>query len=247
MTTAIHDKIRVTMPELFHQGWNNLPGVTVTGREITIDPATHFFRYENPTWLLCDWEGVARDLMGEQESADAALEQIVLDYIKKNSRSTNDPAEVLATAYQIYSYLFRDEHLTDPAIAAMGITRAHLRMLAEMGTMMALNRVELDGKISNVGPTWMFAEACKVVYGIDGHEAEVVDELYHSTWFTEGRRIEQVKAHAALGGRLVHGCQSAVNMAGGCIVAFGTDIDAFRRELSGFRDEWIDRVRACAE
>ncbi|GAA4235609.1 hypothetical protein GCM10022254_43210 [Actinomadura meridiana] len=57
----------------------------------------------------------------------------------------------------------------------------------------------------------------------------------------------QVKAHVALGGRLVHGCQSGqeVNMAGGCVVPFGADIGRFRDELSAFRHEWIERVRAC--
>jgi hypothetical protein len=49
MTTAVQDGIRVTMPEQFHEGWNRLPGVTVAGSEITIDPAAYFFRYENPT------------------------------------------------------------------------------------------------------------------------------------------------------------------------------------------------------
>jgi hypothetical protein len=248
-TTAVEDVVRAQMPEPFHDGWNRFEGVTVTGHTITIHPPTYFFRYENqnPTWLLCDWDGVKRDLLGVQETAEAALEQIVLDYINAHGRSTGDPAEVLGTAWQVYSYLFRDEHLADPAIASMGITHGHLRMLTEMGTMMALNRVELTGEITNVGPAWMFAEACKVVYGITGREAEVIDEAYHGTWFNESRRIEQIKAHAALGGRLVHGCQSQANMAGGCTVAYGTDIDRFRRELSGFREEWISRVRACAE
>jgi hypothetical protein len=43
-------------------------------------------------------------------------------------------------------------------------------------------------------------------------------EVYHSTWFNESRRIESVKAHAALGGRLVHGCQSVPNQSGGACV-----------------------------
>jgi hypothetical protein len=247
MTTTVQDIIRAEMSEPLHSGWNLITGVTVAGNTITIDPSAYFFRYENPTWTICDWEGVKRDLLGVQESADTALEQTVVDYIKAHGRSTSDPAEVLAIVWEVYSYLFRQEHLNAPDISAMGLTGKHLRMLTEMGTMMALNRVELNGEISNVGPAWMFPEACKVVYGVQGREAELIDEAYHGTWFNETRRIEQIKAHAALGGRLVHGCQSQANMAGGCTVAYGTNIDRFHRELSGFRQEWIERVRACAE
>ncbi|MFC5183199.1 hypothetical protein [Actinomadura harenae] len=119
--------------------------------------------------------------------------------------------------------------------------------LVEMGVMMALNRVELSGEISNVGPAWMFGEAAHVVYGLGTEEAELIDELYHGSWFNEPRRVEQVKAHVALGGRLIHGCQSGteVNMAGGCVAPFGVDIAAFRRELNAFRDAWVEQVRAC--
>jgi hypothetical protein len=61
----------------------------------------------------------------------------------------------------------------------------------------------------------------------------------------EARRIESVKAHAALGGRLVHGCQSQVDMRGGCVVPYGVDLTEFRRELRAFGDDWIERVHAC--
>ncbi|MER6808798.1 hypothetical protein ABT299_05925 [Spirillospora sp. NPDC000708] len=94
-----------------------------------------------------------------------------------------------------------------------------------MGTMMALNRVEMSGEITNVGPAWMFGEAAKVVFGLTTAEAEMIDELYRGSWFNEPRRVEQVKAHVALGGRLVHGCRSGVevDMAGGCVAPFGFD------------------------
>ncbi|WP_190853735.1 hypothetical protein [Actinomadura sp. RB99] len=61
-----------------------------------------------------------------------------------------------------------------------------------MGTMMALNRVELSGEITNVGPAWMFGEAAKVVFGLTTAEAEMIDELYRGSWFNEPRRVEQV-------------------------------------------------------
>jgi hypothetical protein len=249
MTTTVQDIIRAEMPEPLHSGWNRISGVTVAGNSLTIDPASYFFRYENPTWILCDWEGVKRDLLGVQESPDTALEQTVVDYIKAHGHSTSDPAEVLASAWEVYSYLFRQEHLSDPAIERMGVTARDLRILTEMGTVMALNRIEQSGDISNIGPAWMFGEAAKVVFDLSTSEAERVDELYHGGWFNESRRLEQVKAHAALGGRLVHGCQSGteINMAGGCVAPYGTDIDRFRQELGRCRTGWIDQVRACGK
>lgn len=43
----------------------------------------------------------------------------------------------------------------------------------------------------------------------------MLDEVCYSVWFNESRRIESVKAHTALGGQLVHGCQSVPNQSGG--------------------------------
>lgn len=245
--TATAQIIRAEMPAPFHPGWNRIPGVEISGSTLTIDPAEYFFRFDNATWIVCDWDGVRADLLGAKETSDTAVEQIALEYVKAHGLDTNDPATVLAVAWHVYSYLFRPEHLDSPDIQALGVTFEHLRMLIEMGTMMALNRVELDGSITNVGPAWMFPEASKVVYQLGHPDAEKLDELYHGTWFNEPRRVESVLAHAALGGRLVHGCQSGANMAGGSVVAYGTDIEAFRRNLGAFRTEWIDRVRACAE
>lgn len=47
--------IEVELPEPFHEGWNRIAGITVAGSRLTIDPALYFFRYENPTWIVCDW------------------------------------------------------------------------------------------------------------------------------------------------------------------------------------------------
>lgn len=238
--------IRTEFPEAFHPGWNAIPGVSVDGRRLTIDTAKYFFRYTNPSWIICDWDQVARDLLGVQETSEQAIEQIALTYLREHGRATTDPAEVLLTAWRVYSYLFGAEHLAD--MRALNVNESHLRMLTEMGTVMALNRVEMSGEISNVGPAWMFPEACKVVYGLNDDDASLVDELYHGSWFNESRRIEKIKAHVALGGRLVHGCQSNAggpDMAGGCVAPYGADIDRFRRELLGFRDEWLQAVRAC--
>lgn len=246
MAIASAEIIRAEMPEEFHPGWAKLPGVSIDGTTLTIDPDQYFFRYDNPSWLVCDWGRVCSDLLGAHESGNAAMEQLALDYVKANARTTHDPAEVLTIAWQAYSFLFREEHLEGSDLPS-GVTADHLRMLTEMATMMALNRVEQSGDITNIGPAWMFAEAVKVAYGIDDAEAELVDELYHGTWFNESRRIEKIKVHAALGGRLVHGCQSSIyqDMAGGCVVPYGTDINRFRAQLATFRTDWIARVRAC--
>jgi hypothetical protein len=246
---ATRQIIRVRFPEAFHHGWNAISGVTAQGTALTIDPEAYFFRYTNPTWVVCDWDSVAADLVNVSETTDSAIEQIALDYVRTHGQVTDDPAEVLSIAYQAYSWLFRAEHLSDPGLMELGVTAQHRRMLTEMGTMMALNRVELTGEITNVGPAWMFGEAAKVVYGIEGAEAELLDELYHGTWFNETRRIESVKAHVALGGRLVHGCQSGteINMAGGAVAPYGADMDRFRLELGTFRHTWIQAVRACGK
>jgi outer membrane murein-binding lipoprotein Lpp len=59
------------------------------------------------------------------------------------------------------------------------------------------------------------------------------------------RRIESIKAHAALGGRLVHGCQSVPNQSGGAVVPYGASIDRFRQDLDAFRAEWLAAIRSC--
>ncbi|GAA4908266.1 hypothetical protein [Streptomonospora salina] len=249
MTGVIAETISVDLPSAFNQGWNRLPGVTAVGTLLIIDPGEFFFRNESSTWTVCDWEGVRNDVLSARETDDTTIEQMALDYLRDHGRTTSDAAEVLSVAWEVYSYLFRSEHLEDPSLQRMGVGEKHLRMLREMGTVMSLNRVEQDGHISNVSPAWMFGEACRVVYDATETDAELVDELYHGGWFNEPRRIEQVKAHTALGGRLVHGCQSSVykNMAGGAVVPFGADIDRFRTELGDFRDEWIQKVRDCAK
>ncbi|TDD61964.1 hypothetical protein E1293_44450 [Actinomadura darangshiensis] len=237
--------IQVEFTSEFHPGWNKIAGVSVTGKNVRIDIGEYFFRYENPSWLVCDWTGVRDELLNAIETEATAVEQMALDHIREHGRTTDDPGDVLKIAEETTSFLFRDELLSEPGLVQLGVKARHLRMLREVGTLMALNRVELSGKISNVGPAWMFPVACKVVYGLEETEARLVDELYHGTWFDERRRVEAVKANAALGGKLVHGCQSQVDMRGGAVVPFGVDLTEFRRELRHFGDDWIERVEAC--
>ncbi|MDS1270730.1 hypothetical protein RIF23_10505 [Lipingzhangella sp. LS1_29] len=242
--------ISTTLPEAFHPGWNKLPGFTATGRSITIHPATFFYKYDNPApeWLICDWVGVRDRLLPARETGETTVEQMALDYVRAHARTTHDAAEVLRIAWEVYSFLFRESHLADPALQRMGVEPRHLRVLREMACVMALNRVETNGAISNVNPSWLFGIAAKVVYDLSEEEATSVDELYHGTWFNEPRRIEQVLAHAALGGRLVHGCQSSiyVNMAGGAILPFGADVARFQADLARFKDDWVEKIEACA-
>jgi hypothetical protein len=241
--TAAPPVIRATLPAPLDPGWSRLASLEVHGSTLTIDPG-YWFRFENPSWLVCDWTGVRDDLLPVTETGERALEQTVLDYIRAHGRTTTDPAEVLATAWHVNAYLFRDDLLPVAGLEAIG--PAELRMLREAATLMALNKVETNGHISNISPTWFFGAAIPLVFDLDEQAGQLIDETYHGTWFNEPRRIESVKAHAALGGRLVHGCQSAPNQSGGVVAPYGTDISAFRDELATMRADWISAVRKPA-
>ncbi|MFD4480423.1 hypothetical protein ACFWPU_30510 [Streptomyces sp. NPDC058471] len=242
-TTAQTMPFSVVLPEPFTPEWSRIDGITVNGTTITVDPARYFFRYENPTWLLVDWALVQSELLDAAETSKQAVEQCALEFVQAHAHTTDDPAKVLQVAYQVASYLFRDEHLDIPGL---DVTEQELKALREATTIMALNRVELDGHLSNVGPCWFFPVATSVVFGFDEAEGKRVDELYHGGWFNETRRRESVLAHAALGGRLVHGCQASADMAGGCVLAYGTDLGAFRTELNDVRHDWMERVVAMS-
>jgi hypothetical protein len=231
----------VELPQKFTPEWNRIDGITVDGHTITVDPAQYFFRYDNPTWLLVDWDLVTTELLPARESDEQAVEQRALEFVRAHSTSTNNPAKVLATAYEVAAYLYRDAHMNIPGL---NVTPTQLRALREATTLMALNRVELDGHLANIGPCWFFPVATSVVFGFTEKEGKTLDELYHGGWFNETRRRESVLAHAALGGRLVHGCQASADMAGGCVLAYGTDLDGFRTELNQVRHDWMDKVAA---
>jgi hypothetical protein len=242
-TTAPPTTISVELPEQFDSRWARLPGITIDGRTISIDPAAYFFRFNAASWLVCDWDTVRDQFLDTRETGEIALEQAALDFIRTHARSTSDAAEVLSIAWQVYSYLFREELLPVPGLDRIG--SAELRMLREAATLMALNKVELDGTISNIGPCWFFPAATSVVFDLDDDAGAMLDEVYHATWFNESRRIESVRAHVALGGRLVHGCQSVPNQSGGACVPYGASIDQFRDDLAQFRQEWLTAVYAC--
>lgn len=243
MTVATPALISVDLPEAFDPRWSRLPGITVEGNTIALDPEQYFFRFDEASWLIADWDLVREQLLPVNESAEEALEQTSLRFIRAYAHTTTDPAEVLRTAWHVYSYVFRDELL--PVAGLEEIGPDELRMLRQAATLMALNKVKPDGSIVNVGPCWFFPAATQVVFDVDEAKGNMIDEVYHSTWFNESRRVESVKAHAALGGRLVHGCQSAPNQSGGALVPYGASIDRFRQDLAGFRDNWLQAVYAC--
>ncbi|WP_062214106.1 hypothetical protein [Streptomyces sp. NBRC 109706] len=243
MTATAPSTISVELAQAFDPRWSRLPGITVDGPTLSINPAEYFFRFDSASWLVCDWHLVRNQLLNVEETAEAALEQTALEFIRSNSRSTTDAAEVLAIASRVYSYLFRDELLPVGGLEQVGPDE--LRMLREAATLMALNKVEPDGTISNVGPCWFFPAATSVVFDLDETTGGMIDEVYHSTWFNESRRVESIKAHAALGGRLVHGCQSVPDQSGGACLPYGASIETFRTGLRAFRDEWLTAVYAC--
>lgn len=234
--------IVVQLPERIDPRWSRLPGVRVDGHTVTVDPAEYFFRFDSNTWRVVDWELVRDHLLGVRETGAKALEQIALEFIQEHGHSTDDAAEVLTIAWHVYSYLFRDELL--PVAGLEQIGPDELRMLREAAVFMALNKVEMDGSISNVGPCWFFPAATGAVFDLDDEAGQALDEVYHSTWFNESRRVESILAHAALGGRLVHGCQSTPNQSGGALVPYGGSIERFRADLASFRDGWLAEVQA---
>lgn len=242
MTTATeHRTFSVELPEAFTETWNRIDGITVTGHTISVNPGQYFFRYENPSWLLADWDLVRSELLDAAETSEQAIEQRALEFVQAHGKLTHDPAKVLKTAYEVAAYLFRDEYVD---VGNLDVTERELKALREATTIMALNRVEVDGHLSNVGPCWFFPVATSVVFDFTEDQGKKVDELYHGGWFNETRRRESVLAHAALGGRLVHGCQASADMMGGCVLAYGTDLDRFRTELGEMKTGWMDRVAA---
>ncbi|MDX6743805.1 hypothetical protein [Actinocorallia sp. A-T 12471] len=235
--------VSVDLPEAFDPRWSRIPGITVDGHRITLDPAEYFFRFTDHSWLVIPWHRVERDMLGARETSARSLEQIALEYIQANATRTEDVATVLRIGWEVYRYVFRAEHLDD--LGLPGIGPEHLTMLRQAGTFMALNKVELTGEITNIGPAWFFNSTTRAVFDLSDAEGDMLDEVYHGGWFNEARRLELVRAHTALGGRLVHGCQSVPNQSGGAVVPYGASMERFRAELAALKDSWIAAVEAC--
>ncbi|UFQ18541.1 MULTISPECIES: hypothetical protein [Streptomyces] len=98
--------------------WSRIDSIAVSGNTIAVDPARYFFRYENPSWVVADWDRVQKKLLGAQETTDQAVEQRALEFVRAHCRTTGDPAKVLEIAYQVAAYLYRDAHLHLPGLDA---------------------------------------------------------------------------------------------------------------------------------
>jgi len=221
--------------------WERVPGVKVTDDGVTIDPNKYFFRYEEPQWRIVDWEKVAENWEQLDESEGTTLEQKCLNFIKEHAITTNDPKLVLENSEKMYEFLYDSNRLDLSGLPH--VNEKHLQALKEASTMMALNRVDRDGRARNVGPAWFFPVCTQKVFDLSDGETVEVDELYHGGFFTESRRVDGIKAHTALGGRLVHGCQGSANMAGGCVLEYGSSVEGFHDDLKSFRDEWIQVIK----
>lgn len=222
--------------------WNRVPGVQVDGNQISIDIDKYFYRYESPQWKFIPWEKVQAKWSDLSETQDSSLEQNCLSFVKEAAITTNDPTAILENAEKAYSFLFDPNRIDVSGLPY--VTNDHLKILKEASTLMALNRVDQDGRARNVGPAWFLPACSQKVYDLSQKESEFIDELYHGTFFTEARRVDSVKAHTALGGRLVHGCQGNVNQSGGCIVEYGTSVEKFHADLKSFRDDWMQAIHA---
>lgn len=136
-----------------------------------------------------------------------------------------------------------------PGWSATGTPSAQSFLDAEESRETALEQAALEfiRKHAHVteDPAEVLSIAWRVYAYLDEKHGGLLDEVYHSTWFNESRRLESVKAHTALGGRLVHGCQSVPNMSGGACVPYGASIARFRDDLGQFREQWVSAIYAC--
>lgn len=227
----------------FHEGWNKIRGISVENGNLTINMNEYFERLENPLWTFVPWNKVADvwDVLIESEST--ALEQICLTFISQNAEITTDPTVILSNAEKVYSFLF-DENRIKEHEDLQSVTPKALRVLRESSILCALNKVDASGHICNIGSAWYFAQCSELVYSLTTSEAAQVDELFHGGFFNGSRLRDQVRAHVALAGKLVHGCQGSGHGSGGCVVSYGTDVDKMQSELLALRSHFLSMFAA---
>lgn len=221
--------------------WNCIPGISVSDNKVEIEIEKYFFRYEEPQWRMIEWDRVQSNWNNLDETQDCSLEQKCLTFVKEESLVTDKADKILENAELAYSFLFNPSRVDLSGLP--NVKDYHLNIIKEASILMALNRVDQDGRARNVGSAWFLPTCTQKVFNLSDKEAEFVDELYHGTFFTEARRVDSVKAHTALGGRLVHGCQGAPNLSGGCVVEYGTSINNFHADLKSFRDQWVNVIQ----
>jgi len=219
----------------FHEGWNKIPGLTVSDDVLTIDRDQYFIRFEDESWSYIPWAAARQGWSEIEETSEKALEQSALEFIARNRITTRDPAVILRNAEAAYSFLYDPQRLA-AYDDLRDVSADDFRILRECSILCALNKVARNGRITVIGPAWYFAQCARTVFELD-RDAEVrVDELFHGGFFNGARLSEQVRAHVALGGKLVHGCQGSGNGSGGCVVQYGTDVQALQSELVALRE-----------
>lgn len=234
---TVRTQIQFRPSNPFHQGWNRLPGLTVTDDLVIIDPHAYFERLEDPTWRYVPWEVVQAHWNDLSETGEVALEQACLSFIREHVQTTDDPAVILTNADAVYSYLFDEARLSQ--YEELPVEGGDLRVLRESSILCALNKVSVSGRIANIGPAWYFAQCARVVYDLSAKDEARVDELFHGGFFNGPRLRDQVRAHVSLAGKLVHGCQGSGHGSGGCVVAYGTNVDAMQEELMRLKPRFL--------
>jgi len=230
--------ITFTPKRSFHSGWGRIAGIELIGPAIRITPEQYFERYEDPSWNYVPWETVEANWSKLSETPERAIEQACLEFIREHAHQTSDPAVILENAEKVYSFVFNESILNE--IQDLDhVTPNDLRVLRESSILCALNKVNLSGRITNIGPAWYFAQCARTVFGLSSADEKRVDELFHGGFFNGLRLREQTRAHVALGGKLVHGCQSSGNGSGGCVVSYGTDTAVMQSELLNLRPRFL--------
>lgn len=230
--------ISFTPKRSFHAGWGKIAGIRLIDTTIQIAPDQYFERYEDPSWNYVPWERVQAHWSELSETPDRAIEQACLEFIRDHAQQTSDASVILENAEQVYSFVFNESILNE--IQDLDHVTAHdLRVLRESSILCALNKVDLSGRITNIGPAWYFAQCARAVFELSADDERRVDELFHGGFVNGLRLREQTRAHVALGGKLVHGCQSSGNGAGGCVVSYGTDTLVMQSELLNLRPRFL--------
>jgi hypothetical protein len=232
--------VSFTPQRQFHIGWERVSGIKLIGDAIQITPTQYFERFEDPSWTYVPWETVQAHWTELSETPDMAIEQACLQFIRKHSQQSRDASVILENAEKVYSFVF-NESLLHEIEDLDHVTANDLRVLRESSILCALNKVALNGRITNIGPAWYFAQCARLVYGLSATDEQRVDELFHGGFFNALRLREQTRAHVALGGRLVHGCQSSGNGSGGCVVGYGTDVAVMQKELLALRPGFLNQ------
>lgn len=245
LVTEFASRITFSPKVGFHPGWNKISGLSVVDGQLTIDPMRYFVRCEDPSWTYVPWELVRTCWSEIKETSEQALEQSALQFIAKHKHVTRDPLVVLTNAEAVYSYVFDRERLA-MYDDLRDVSTADLRILRESSILCALNKVDLTGRITVIGPAWYFAQCARTVFELDQIDESRVDELFHGNFFNAARLRDQVRAHVALGGKLVHGCQGTGNGAGGCVVGYGTDVQRMQSELVALREPIVRAFEAHA-